>query len=115
MNNNVKPLFTQVYGNLTTTLSLDSVFNTETGVITGLDCRVLSESGVNMKEGLCIRAFNKVFLTLVTVGIMSFGMFAMVCCILCFNVRNYQLYLQSKRIEPKAFDLDETDSAIKME
>ena len=39
MNSTVQPLFTQVYGNLS---SLDSVFNPTTGLLTGLDCRVLS-------------------------------------------------------------------------
>ena len=115
MNNFVKPLFTEVYGNLTSTLSLDSIFNPETGVITGLDCRVMSESGVNLKEGLCVRSFNRMFFSLVTVGIMSFGMFLMVCCILCFNVRHYQFHIQSTRTEARVFPLDETDSAIKME
>lgn len=49
MNTNVKPLFQQVYGNLTSTLNLDSIFNIDTGVITGLDCRLLGESGVALK------------------------------------------------------------------
>ena len=42
MTSNVQPLFNEVYGNLTTTLSLDTVFNYNTGVFKGLDCRLLS-------------------------------------------------------------------------
>jgi len=41
MTASVQPLFTQVYGNLTAA-SLDSVFNPTSGVLTGLDCRLLS-------------------------------------------------------------------------
>ena len=41
MTTNVQPLFSEVYNNLTSTLSLDSVFNPSTGVFTGLDCRLL--------------------------------------------------------------------------
>jgi hypothetical protein len=37
----VQPVFTQVYGNLSSA-GLDSVFNPTTGLLTGLDCRVLS-------------------------------------------------------------------------
>lgn len=49
MTTNVQPLFNQVYGNLTTTYGLNSIFNPKTGLITGFDCRVLSENGVNMQ------------------------------------------------------------------
>jgi len=38
MNNNVDPLFNYVYGNLTVTHGLQSVFNIDTGVLKGLDC-----------------------------------------------------------------------------
>ena len=41
MNNNVNTMFDQVYNNLTVTLGLQSVFDTETGVLKGLDCGVL--------------------------------------------------------------------------
>jgi hypothetical protein len=94
MTSNVQALFNEVYNNLTTTLNLDSVFNPTTGVLTGLDCRLLGEDGVNMKESFCVGSFNRIFFNLVVVGIMSFAMFLMVCCILCFNVRHYQHYLQ---------------------
>ena len=96
MTTNVKPLFTEVYNNLTTTLNLDSIFDPTTGVLTGLDCRLLGEDGVNMKEAFCVNSYNRIFFDLVVVGIMSFGMFLMVCCILCFNVRHYQHYLHTK-------------------
>lgn len=42
MNTNIHPLFTEVYGNITTTAGLGSIFDTEAGLITGLDCRLLS-------------------------------------------------------------------------
>ena len=96
MTSNVQPLFNQVYSNLTTTLALDSVFNPTTGVITGLDCRLLGEDGVNMREEFCVGSFNKIFFNLVVVGIMAFAMFMMVCCILCVSVRHYQHYLHSQ-------------------
>ncbi len=41
MNGNVKTLFTQVYNNLTQTNNLLSIFDPSTGVLTGLDCRLL--------------------------------------------------------------------------
>lgn len=66
-----------------------------------------------MQEALCIRGFNRIFFTLVTVGIMAFAMFLLVCCILCFNVRHYQLNLQGKS-RNKVMALDETDSNIMM-
>ena len=47
-----------------------------------------------MKESLCVTAFNRIFFNLVLIGIMAFSMFLMVCCLLCFNVRHYQYFLQ---------------------
>ena len=58
---------------------------------------------------------------------MAFSMFLMVCCLLCFNVRHYQFFLQQnvkatnnpvkvrgrgrgRKIQP----LDETDAAIQL-
>ncbi len=113
MTSTVKPLFTEVYGNLSAA-NLDSIFNPTTGLLTGLDCRVLGETGVNMQEALCIRSFNRIFFSLVTVGIMGFAMFTLVCCILCFNVRHYQFSLQGKS-RNKVLPLDETDSHIVMD
>ena len=90
MNGAVKTLFTQVYSNLTTTNGLLSVFDPSAGVLTGLDCRLLGEDGVNAKEALCITSFNRIYFTLVTVGIMAFASFFVLCCIVCFNVRHYK-------------------------
>ncbi len=42
LNTNVKPLFNQVYNNLTQTDNLQSIFDPSVGLITGLDCRLLS-------------------------------------------------------------------------
>jgi len=42
LNGNVKTLFTQVYNGLTVTNGLGSIFDPSTGLITGLDCRLLS-------------------------------------------------------------------------
>ena len=64
-----------------------------------------------MKEAFCILSFNKLFLNLVLVGIMSFAMFLLVCCILCFNVRHYQHHLhqfKKPRGKAKVHPLDET-------
>lgn len=94
MTSSVQPVFNEVYGNLTTTLGLDSIFNADTGVLTGLDCRLLSEDGVNMKDSFCIKAFNRLYFNLIIVGIMSFAMSLLVCCLLCFNVRHYQHSLE---------------------
>ena len=49
LNGNVKTLFTQVYNGLTVTNNLQSIFDPSTGLITGLDCRLLSEDGVAAK------------------------------------------------------------------
>jgi hypothetical protein len=48
MTTTVQSLFTQAYGNLTAA-GLDSVFNPTSGLLTGLDCRVLSENGVKLQ------------------------------------------------------------------
>jgi hypothetical protein len=42
LNGNVKTLFNQVYNNLTQTNNLQSIFDPSIGMITGLDCRLLS-------------------------------------------------------------------------
>lgn len=42
LNGNVKTLFTQVYNNLTQTNNMQSIFDPSVGLITGLDCRLLS-------------------------------------------------------------------------
>ena len=94
MNGNVKTLFTEVYNNLTQTNSLLSIFDPTVGVFTGLDCRLLSENGVNMKESLCITSYNRVYYTLVTVGLLAFALFLALCCIVCFNVRHYKHSIQ---------------------
>ncbi len=49
LNTNTKTLFTEVYNNLTQTKNLNSIFDPSSGLLTGLDCRVLSENGVSMK------------------------------------------------------------------
>lgn len=49
MNSNVQPIFNEVYNNLTATHGLQSVFNIDTGVLKGMDCGVLGESGNSMK------------------------------------------------------------------
>ena len=49
LNSNTKGLFTEVYNNLTQTKNLNSIFDPSSGMLTGLDCRVLSENGVSMK------------------------------------------------------------------
>jgi hypothetical protein len=41
MNNDIKTLFTDVYNQLTVTHGLQSVFDTSTGALKGLDCGVL--------------------------------------------------------------------------
>ena len=94
MNGAVKTLFTQVYNNLTATDGLLSIFDPSAGVLTGLDCRLLGEDGVNAKEALCITSFNRIYFTLVTVGIMAFASFFVLCFIVCFNVRHYKKSLQ---------------------
>jgi len=47
MNADVKSLFTEVYRNLTETEGLQSIFDPDTGLLSGLDCRLLSEDAVN--------------------------------------------------------------------
>lgn len=94
LNGNVKTLFNQVYNNLTQTDNLGSIFDPSAGMITGLDCRLLSEDGVAAKESLCITSFNRIYFTLITVGILSFSLFLALCCIICFNVRHYQKSIQ---------------------
>jgi hypothetical protein len=42
MSTNVQPLFTQTYGNLSSTLSAESIFDPTKGLLVGLDCRLLS-------------------------------------------------------------------------
>lgn len=41
MNTNVKTLFQQTYGNISTTAALQSIFDPVSGLITGMDCRML--------------------------------------------------------------------------
>jgi hypothetical protein len=114
MNTNVKTLFTQVYNNLTITDGMQSIFDPSVGMISGLDCRLLSEDGVNAKESLCITSFNRIYFTLITVGILSFSLFLALCCIVCFNVRHYQKSVQKEENPGRIFPLDETSSEIQM-
>lgn len=106
MNTNVKTLFTQVYNNLTQTQNLLSIFDPSAGLLTGLDCRLLSEDGVNAKESLCITSFNRIYFTLVTVGILAFSLFFALCCIVCFNVRHYQKSIQKEEHPGRIIPLD---------
>jgi hypothetical protein len=96
LNGNVKTLFTQIYNNLTQTDNLQSIFDPSVGMITGLDCRLLSEDGVAAKESLCITSFNRIYFTLITVAILAFATFLSLCCIVCFNVRHYQKLVQKE-------------------
>lgn len=106
----IQPLFNQAYGNLS---ALESVFEPNTGMITGFDCRLLQEDAENMRESLCISTFNRIFFTLVLIGILAFALFFMMCCTLCFAVRHYQHSKQGKtKIVP--IPLDETSSSVKM-
>jgi hypothetical protein len=41
LNTDTKPLFTEVYNNISQTNNLDSIFDSSSGLLTGLDCRVL--------------------------------------------------------------------------
>jgi hypothetical protein len=114
MNGAVKTLFTQVYNHLTQTDNLQSIFDPSLGVFTGLDCRLLGEDGLNAKESLCITSFNRIYFTLVTVGILAFALFFTLCCVVCFNVRHYQKSIQGKEFPGRIFPLDETSSEIQM-
>lgn len=101
LDTNTKALFTEVYNNLTQTHSLNSIFDPSSGMLTGLDCRVLSENAVAMKQALCITTYNRIFMTLVLVGILAFGMFLLLCCAVCFNVRHYRFSLQVQKASVK--------------
>lgn len=107
LSTSVKPLFTEVYNNLTITKQLDSIFNPVTGVIKGLDCGLLSLNGNSLIEALCIKAYNRVVFTLITVGIMAFGIFVVICCSVCFNVRHNQYTLQNGGYAPKVHPVDD--------
>lgn len=114
LNGDVKSLFTYVYNNLTTTNQLQSIFDPSAGVLTGLDCRLLSENGVAAKESLCITSFNRIYFSLITVGILAFASFLALCCIICFNVRHYQKSIQKETNNGRIFPLDETSSEIQL-
>lgn len=88
MSSNVQTLFGSVNTNLQTISA--SVLTPTTGVIDGIDCRLLYQDLVNVKDSLCISSFNSAFFTLVTVGIMSFSLLFALCCIVCVSVRHHQ-------------------------
>ena len=57
-----------------------------------------------MKDAFCVRSLNRMFFTLIVVGIMAFASFLLVCCLLCFNVRHYQAYMQKTVREDKEIE-----------
>lgn len=107
---NVQPLFASVYNNLVGVGNLQSIFDTSDGMITGLNCGILSQDGVNVLNSLCVTSYNRVFFSLVTVGVLAFGLFGTLCCIICFGVRHSKSTKKFARI----LALDETSSSIKM-
>ena len=107
LSTSVKSLFTEFNNNLTITKQLDSIFNPITGVIKGLNCGLLSINGNSLIEALCIKAYNRVVFTLITVGIMAFGICVVLCCSVCFTVRHNQYTIQNGGHAPKVHPVDD--------
>jgi hypothetical protein len=80
--------FTNVYGNLTATLS--PITDPNNGMIAGLNCLVLGEDLVLAKNTFCVTMFNSFYFLFVTIGTSSFALLFGLCCIVCSGVRHYK-------------------------
>lgn len=85
---NVKTDFDTVITNLQ--VNLDSVFNENNGILTGLNCQILGEDINLIVSTTCNSLFNTFYFLRIILAIVSFCILFSICCITCSGIRVYK-------------------------
>lgn len=80
--------------------NLDTVFNENTGILTGLNCLILGEDINLIVSTTCDSLFNTFFFLRIILGIVSFSILFIICCITFSGVRAYKHSEKLKEIIP---------------
>lgn len=71
--------------------------NLTAGSFNGLDCRVLGESIIDMRNSICVGMLSSIYYNLVCLILLSYGTLLAACCTVCAGVRHFR-HLQKMQI-----------------
>jgi hypothetical protein len=82
------PKMTSTFTSLNTTMNplVDPTY----GLIAGINCLLIGEDIILMKNTVCVSLFNSLYFLFVTIGTSSFALLFSMCCIVCSGVRHYK-------------------------
>lgn len=73
------------------------------GVLQGINCLLMGEDLITMKDTICVTLFNSFYFLFATIGCASFAFLFSMCCAVCSGVRHYK---QSEKKSFKAIGAD---------
>jgi hypothetical protein len=71
--------------------------NLTSGSFNGLDCRVLGESIMDMRNSICVGLLSGIYHNLICLILVSYGVLMAACCTVCAGVRHFR-HLQKMQI-----------------
>ena len=79
------------------TSNYNGITNLTAGTFNGMDCRVLGESIIDMRNSVCVGMLNSVYYNLICLILISYGILIASCCTVCAGVRHLK-HLQKMEI-----------------
>ena len=62
---------------------LNNVSDKKVGMLVGLNCKVLMEEGLHLKDAICVKCFNTLYGLLVATTTCALGLLALTCLLAC--------------------------------
>ncbi len=110
--------FNAIQANISTySTILQSSFNDQinlvSGSFNGLDCRVIGESIIDMRNSICVGLLNSVYYNIICLILIGYGTLLAACCTVCSGVRHFR-HLQKMQIHVgyKGVPISITDTKI---
>lgn len=92
LNSTVDPGLTNLFANVNTNLAgINNLLDPTFGVIAGFNCTVLGEDALRIRGTACGNTIDHMYLTRLATGIVSYLLFAALCCIVCFGNRHARM------------------------
>jgi len=77
--------------------NFNGLTNLTVGTFNGLDCRVIGESVIDMRNSICVGVLNSIYYNLICLILVSYGTLLAACCTVCAGVRHFR-HLQKMQI-----------------
>lgn len=77
--------------------NFNGLTNLTSGTFNGLDCRVIGESVIDMRNSICVGMLNSIYYNLICLILVSYGTLLGACCTVCAGVRHFR-HLQKMQI-----------------